>query len=43
MTPNIKSTLKERKQIVSHLYTVELFEKDDEVHFLGKDDMPITR
>ena len=43
VTPNIKSTLKERKQIVSHLYTVELLEKDDKVHFLGKDDVPITR
>ena len=43
VTPNIKSTLKERKQIVSHLYKVELLEQDDMVHFLGKDDIPITR
>ena len=43
VTSNIKTTLKERKQIVSHLFDVELLDKDDKVHFLGKDDKPITR
>ena len=43
VTSNIKTTLKERKQIVSHLFNVELLDKDDKVHFLGKDDKPITR
>ena len=43
VTSNIKTTLKERKQIVSHLFDVELLDKDDKVHFLGKDNQPLTR
>ena len=43
VTSNIKTTLKERKQLLSHLFTVEYLDKDDPVHFVDKDGKPISR
>ena len=43
ITPNMQKLLKERKELLDHLFTVELLAAEDELHFLNKDDMPITR
>ena len=43
ITPNIKKLLTERKQLLAHLFTVETLKKEDPVHFLDKDNNPITR
>lgn len=43
ITPNMKKVLRDRKQLLAHLFTVETLDKEDPVHFLGKNDVPITR
>ena len=43
VTPNIRNILKERKQLLSHLFTVERLDKDDLDHFVDKDNQPISR
>ena len=43
VTANIRTLLRERKQLVSHLFTVELLDKMDPVHFTSKTNAPLTR
>ena len=43
VTTNIKTLLRERKQLLSHLFTVELLDKADQVHFTSKTNVPLTR
>lgn len=43
ITPNIRIILKERKQIFSHLYSVEMIHHSDPLHFEDKNGEPISR
>ena len=43
VTTNIKTVLKERKQLLAHLFTVELLDEKEPVHFLSKNNLPVTR
>ena len=43
VTTNIKTLLRDRKQLLSHLFMVELLEKEDQVHFRSKTNVPLTR
>ena len=43
VTANIRTSLRERKQLVSHLFTVELLDKMDPVHFTSKTNATLTR
>ena len=43
ITANMQKLLKERKELLAHLYTVELLAAEDEVHFVDKDSNPISR
>ena len=43
VTTNIKTLLRDRKQLLSHLFTVELLDKEDQVHFRSKTNVPLTR
>ena len=43
ITPNMQKLLKERKELLNHLFTVELLAAEDELHFVDKDGKPITR
>ena len=43
ITPNMQKLLKERKELLSHLFTAELLAAEDELHFVDKDGKPITR
>ena len=43
ITANIQKLLKERKELLTHLFTVELLKAEDDLHFKDKDGKPITR
>jgi uncharacterized protein with PIN domain len=43
ITPNVKAMLKEKKQLVNHLFKPEWLDKKDPIHFKDKDDNPISR
>jgi KRAB domain-containing zinc finger protein len=43
ITANIQKLLKQRKELLSHLFTAELLAAEDELHFVDKDGQPITR
>jgi hypothetical protein len=43
ITANIQKLLKERKELLTHLFTVELLQAEDDLHFEDNDGKPITR
>ena len=43
VTANVKGILKERKQLVAHLFALELLDKNDPIHFVGRNDEPVSR
>ena len=43
VTANIKKILRERKTMLSHIFTSELLDKEDQVHFVDKKGNPVTR
>jgi hypothetical protein len=43
ITPNIRGLLKEKKQLLDHLFTEEWLDKDTVLHFKDKDGRPIGR
>ena len=43
VTPNIRNLLKERKRVLSHLYTVEYLDKEHLDHFVDKSNQAVSR